>query len=119
MYQKAKDKTRSRTNKFAKYGKVYAVVLAIDYLEPRDNLLSILLVNKAWKKTAQKRVYKAVLSEPDEKISFLKRLSIWKSLVRLVNYALIYTLTCIRMILLFSILNLKNITKWSLNLALQ
>jgi hypothetical protein len=78
------------TKKFQKMGKLLAISLAIEFLSPEDNLLNILLVNKAWRKALEKKVYRVALSATDEKLSQNKRLELWLSIIKLNDVKLDY-----------------------------
>lgn len=61
-----------------------AILLALDFLDYKDNLLHIMLVNKEWKHKLEKKIYKKALSGPDEKMTMKYRQQVWRSILQLV-----------------------------------
>ena len=83
--------------KFNKWGSLFAIKLALDYLSPYDKLINVLLICKRWKLCFEKKIYKIALSRPDERIKLNWRLKLWAAAIKLVSnviissYILIYS----------------------------
>ena len=71
--------------KYAKWGSLFAIKLALDYLSPYDNLINIFIVCKKWKLCFEKKIYKIALSRSDERIQLNWRLKLWISAIKLVS----------------------------------
>lgn len=85
LCKKISQRWDSHDRKLQKKGKhIFIVSLALDFLNYKDNLTNLLLVNREWRKKLEKKVYKKMLAVPDEKLTLQKRLSIWKCIIHLV-----------------------------------
>lgn len=84
LSRQLQDMRTQRIRKFNKHGKLYAITLALDYLDFNDKPFNLLLVNKEWNKTFERKVYRAILRTSDEKLKIATRLRIWKTLIKLV-----------------------------------
>ena len=96
IFQKKKDRDTlkklnnqrmARIRKFNKYGKVYGLVLCLDFLGDRDKLLNLTLVCRKWRNLLQKKIIKKLLSNPTQDMSLQKRLYFWKRAIDYVNFS--------------------------------
>jgi hypothetical protein len=82
LRRKLQSRSHDHVKKHKKHGNLFAIRLAMDFLSPRDNLLSLLLVNKKWKRCLEDIVYKIALSVPDDRIGLVYRLNVWLSILK-------------------------------------
>jgi len=85
IYKQVNLKAFHHVKKIKKHGNVYPILLALDFLGYKDNLLSLLLVSKDWNRILEKKIYRIALSAPDEDLPLQKRLCVWKNLMKLVR----------------------------------
>lgn len=82
---------------------MFAVTLALDYLDFNDKPFNLLRVNKEWNRTLERKVYRLVLRTADEKLKMPTRLKIWKILIKLVLLLIIFFIYAVRINLILLI----------------
>ena len=69
LYKKVTERWNSHTKKVQKKGRrIFCLTLALDFIGFNDKPEQILLVSREWNTKLKKKVYKIMLSKPDEKL---------------------------------------------------
>lgn len=82
-------KQRSHTKSLRKYGDIFPVALALQFLPCDDNLINVLLTCRRWNSSFKNKIQKHVLSAPIIQISTARRVAIWKQKLDYVKLLLV------------------------------